>query len=61
MNWLNRMPRINKPDNQKTQINVLRTTRDKLNKLRDYPREYLDSIINRLIKSYEELIQEAIK
>ena len=50
------MPRTNNPNKQKTSINVKRTTRDKLNKLREYPREYLDLVINRLIKSYEELI-----
>jgi len=55
------MTRRNNPDNLRTSINVKRTTRDKLNILRKYPREYLDLVINRLIKSYEELIQEAIK
>lgn len=50
------MPRTNNPNKQKTSINVLRTTRDKLNNLRNYPGEYLDLVINRLIKSYEELI-----
>lgn len=43
------MTRRNKPNNPRTQINVKRTTRDKLNKLRKYPREYLDSVIMRLI------------
>ena len=43
------MPRANNPDNLKTQINVKRTTRDKLNKLKKMPEEYLDSVIVRLI------------
>lgn len=50
------MPRTNNPDKQRTSINVLRTTRDKLNKLKKIPEEHLDSVVNRLIKSYEELI-----
>jgi len=45
------MPRINKPDKQKTQINVQRTTRDKLNDLKNIPEEHLDSVIKRLIKN----------
>jgi len=47
------MTRRNNPDNPRTQINVKRTTRDKLNKLRIYPREYLDSVIVRLINKNE--------
>ena len=55
------MTRPNNPNKQRTSINVKRTTRDKLDKLREYPREYMDLVINRLIKSYEELIQEVVK
>ena len=44
------MTRPNNPDNPKTQINVKRTTRDGLNKLREYPGEFLDLVIVRLIK-----------
>lgn len=47
------MARPNNPDNPDTSINVKRTTRNKLNKLRKYPREYLNTVIMRLIKSYE--------
>ena len=47
------MTRPNNPDNLRTQINVKRTTRDKLNKLRKYPREYLGLVINRLINKNE--------
>lgn len=47
------MTRPNNPDNLRTQINVKRTTRDKLNKLRRYPREYLDDVIVRLINNKE--------
>lgn len=48
------MTRRNNPDNPRTSINVKRTTRDGLNKLRKYPGEYLDLVINRLIKSYKD-------
>ena len=48
------MPRTNNPNKQRTSINVKRTTRDKLNKLRKYPREYLDSVIVRLINKFNE-------
>lgn len=43
------MTRPNNPDNQKTQINVKRTTRDRLNKLKLVEEEFLDSVIMRLI------------
>ena len=43
------MTRPNNPNNPRTQINVKRTTRNKLNDLRKYPGEYLDSVIMRLI------------
>lgn len=49
------MTRPNNPDNLRTSINIKRTTRDKLDKLKKIPEEYLDSTINRLIESYEEL------
>jgi len=47
------MPRINKPNNLRTTINVRRMTRDKLNDLKEIPEEHLDSVINRLIKIYK--------
>ncbi len=43
------MTRHNKPNNPRTQINVKRTTRNKLNILRKYPKEPLNSVIVRLI------------
>ncbi len=49
------MPQINKPDNLRTTIDVKRVTRDKLNDLKEIPEEHLDSVINRLIKIYEEM------
>ena len=48
------MTRPNNPDKPDTSIKVKRTTRDRLNGLREYPKEYLDLVISRLIKSYEE-------
>ena len=44
------MTRTNNPDNLNTSINVKRTTRNKLNKLKTIPEEHLDSVINRLLK-----------
>lgn len=52
------MTRSNNPDNPNTSIKIKRTTRNKLNELRKYPREYLDLVIVRLIKSYKELEDE---
>lgn len=46
------MTRRNNPDNLRTSINVKRTTRDKLNKLKKIPEEYLDSVIVRLINKF---------
>ena len=47
------MTRHNNPDNPDTSIKVKRTTRNKLNKLRKYPTDYLDLVIVRLINNYE--------
>lgn len=47
------MVRRNNPNNPNTSINVKRTTRNKLNKLRKYPGEYLDLVIVRLINCYK--------
>jgi len=51
------MTRPNNPDNPDTSIKVKRTTRDGLNKLRRYPREYLDLVIVRLINNYKKKIK----
>ena len=48
------MTRPNNPDNPKTQISVKRETRDRLNKLKNIPEEYLDSVIVRLINKNKE-------
>lgn len=48
------MTRPNNPDNLRTSINVKRTTRDKLNKLKNIPEEHLDSVIVRLINKFNE-------
>ena len=49
------MPRPNNPHNPRTTINVKRMTRDKLNRMRIYPMEYLDLVIVRLIKEHEKV------
>lgn len=49
------MTRPNNPDNPRTQISVKRTTRDRLNKLKIVEEEFLDSVVKRLIESYEEI------
>jgi len=41
-------------ENKRTTIWVSIETRNKLNKLRIIPEEYMDSVINRLIKEHEE-------
>ncbi len=43
------MTRPNNPDNLKTTVSIYKTTRNKLDKLRKYPKEYLNSVIVRLI------------
>ena len=43
------MMRPNNPHNKRTTISVKRETRDRLNKLKNVPEEYLDSVIVRLI------------
>ena len=48
------MTRPNNPDNLRTSINVKRTTRNKLNKLKKVKEEYLDSVIVRLINDNKE-------
>jgi len=49
------MSQKNKSGNKKTTIRVDVTIRDKLNELRLVPGEYLNSVLERLIKSYEEI------
>jgi len=41
-------------ENKRTTIWVSIETRNKLNSLRIIPEEYMDSVINRLIKEHEE-------
>jgi len=45
------MTRPNKPENPRTSANIKRTTRNKLDNLREYPKEELDSVIMRLINN----------
>ena len=47
------MARPNNPDNPRTQINVWRTTRNRLVELKTIPEETMDSVINRLIDENE--------
>ena len=49
------MTRHNNPNNPYTSIKVKRTTRDMLDELREYPKEYLDLVIMRLIKKVKRL------
>ena len=49
------MVRPNNSNNLKTTAALFKTTRDRLNKLKDYPTEPLDSVINRLIDENREL------
>ncbi len=49
------MPRKNKPESRKTTITIDREIRDKLDTLKLIPEEHLNSVLKRLIESYEEV------
>ncbi len=48
------MPRKNIPEREKTTITIDREIRDKLDTFKLVPGEYLDSVLKRIIKVYEE-------
>ena len=49
------MPRKNIPERKKTAVQLNKEIRDKLNTLKIIPEEKLESVIKRLIESYEEV------
>ncbi len=49
------MTRPNNPDNPRTQLNVWRTTRDRLVESKMIPEETMDSVINRKLDENIEL------
>lgn len=48
------MPRKNKPERDTTSITIDREIRDKLETFKIVPEEYLNSVLKRIIKVYEE-------
>lgn len=55
------MPRKNIPERNMTSITIDREIRDKLEELKLVPGEYLNSVLRRIIKVYEENKKDDIK